>query len=176
MKISCLRQTIKINDKTYIYIYIIYCISCPRNTDYWCCPSSSSTASFFFTPDFFFYFAICISDLRAMHPWKVGHFCTFVYKCCGTFSLPNIDTIRRIDEFIRYTYSSCIFTIVGVPSILYCEIETIDVQMLMNGSNHNTCYNVPEPDPACPGLGWCRVVTIVPQDAHNICQILVLAI
>ena len=30
--------------------------------------------------------------------------------------------------------------------MLYCEIETIDVQMLMNRSNHNTCYNVPEPD------------------------------
>ena len=153
----------------------------------------SAAALLFFTPDFF-YIVICISDLRAMHPWKVGQFCMFVYKCCGTFSPPNIDTIRRINEFIRYTYSSCIFTNVGlyflyqwttsfyvisltklegVPSILYCEIETIDVQMLMNESNHNTCYNAPEPD---PGLGWCRVVTIVPQDAHNISQILVLAI
>ena len=161
----------------YIYIYIL------RITGV--VPSAAALG--FFTPDFF-YIVICISDLRAMHPWKVGQFCMFVYKCCGTFSPPNIDTIRRIDEFIRYTYSSCIFTNVGLyffvsmdniilcdfsHSILYCEIETIDVQMLMNGSNHNTCYNVSESDLV---LGWCRVVTIVPQGAHNINQILVLAI
>ena len=42
----------------------------------------------------------------------------------------------------------------GVPSISYCEIETIDVQMLMNGSNHNTCYNVPELDQDWADVGW----------------------
>ena len=60
----------------------------------------------------------------------------------------------------------------GVPSISYCEIETIDVQMLMNRSNHNTYYNVPEPD----RIGLMSGGNIIPQDAHNISQILVLAI
>ena len=55
---------------------------------------------------------------------------------------------------------------------MYCEIETIDVQMLIN--NHNTRYNVPEPDQSRADDGMA--ISSVPQDARNISQILVLAI
>ena len=40
----------------YIHMHgvLLYCISCPRNTDYWCCAISSSTAGFFLHRTFFF--------------------------------------------------------------------------------------------------------------------------
>ena len=42
----------------------------------------------------------------------------------------------------------------GVLSISYCAIETIDVQMLKNRSNHNKYHNVPEPDQDSADVGW----------------------
>ena len=145
--LACARPS-KVTNKN-IYPWSTYCVSCPRNTDYWCCAISSSTG--FFSPRYL----MCISDL-SNEPWKVGQFCMFVYKCCGTFSPPNIDAIRRIDEFIHIFFlhfHKCrpIF-FVSMDNIILCDFshktwrgtkyfvlwETIHVQMLMNRSNHNT--------------------------------------
>ena len=146
--------------KIYTHGVLLCCVSCPRNTDYWCCAISSSTAFFlsFFFYTGLFYIAISCAFLiiYSNAPWKVGQFCMFVYKCCGTFSPPNIDTIRRIDEFIHVFFlhfHKCrpIF-FVSMDNIILCDFshktwrgtkyfvlwETIHVQMLMNRSNHNT--------------------------------------
>ena len=118
-------------------------------------PSAAALLAFFFLHRTFLHcYLMCISD-HSNAPWKVSQFCMFVYKCCGTFSPPNIDTIRRIDEFIHVFlhFHKCrpIF-FVSMDNIILCDFshktwkgtkyfvlwETIHVQMLMNRSNHNT--------------------------------------
>ena len=156
--LACARPSKLTTTKIYTHGVLLCCVSCPRNTDYWCCAISSSTAfflSFFLHRTFLHCYLMCISDLSNA-PWKVGQFCMFVYKCCGTFSPPNIDTIRRIDEFIHVFFlhfHKCrpIF-FVSMDNIILCDFshktwrgtkyfvlwDTIHVQMLMNRSNHNT--------------------------------------
>ena len=129
---------------------------------------------FFFTPDFFYIAILCISDLRAMHPWQVGQFCMFVYKCCGTFSPPNIDTIRRIDEFIHVFFlhfHKCrpIF-FVSMDNIILCDFfhkTWRGTKYFVLWDWNNRCPNVnewiyPQYMLQCartgPALGWCRVV------------------
>ena len=81
--LACARPS-KLTTTIYTHGVLLYCVSCPRNTDYWCCAINSSSTVFFWVCFYtrLFYIAICISDLRVMHPWKVGRFCMLVYKCC----------------------------------------------------------------------------------------------
>ena len=74
--LACARRSKLTTTKIYIHGVLLYCVSCPRNTDYWCCPISSST---FFTQDFIFiYFYLHFwssSNARAMKKWSVLYAC-----------------------------------------------------------------------------------------------------
>ena len=61
----------------YIYIHgvLLYCISCPRNTDYWCCAISSSTAGFFYTGLFFTLLSAFLIFEQCTHEKLVNFVC-----------------------------------------------------------------------------------------------------
>ena len=59
--LACARQSKVTTTKMYTHGVLLYCVSCSRNTDYWCCAISSSTA--FFLSLSFFYIAISCAFL-----------------------------------------------------------------------------------------------------------------
>ena len=114
--LACTRPSKLTTTKIYTHGVLLYCVSCPRNADYWCCAISSSTAFslslFFYTRLFLHCCLMCISDLSNA-PWKVGQ-----------FSFSQMLTYIFLYQWTTSFYVISLTKLEGVPSILYCEKQS----------------------------------------------------
>ena len=133
--LACARPsklTTKTHTHTHIYIYIcthgvlLYCISCPRNTDYWCCAISSSTA--FFTPDFFLhcYLHFWSSSNAPMKSWSILYVCVQMLWHVFTAKYWYNKThwwIHTVHVFFLHFHKCRTIFFVSMDNIILCDFS-----------------------------------------------------